>query len=143
QKNTEIAQEDLRHYKDNQLVLMIAGSQGQENAALTRIADGDHRDVVLHPSDTVVFSSDPIPGNELTVTELIDSIAKTGARVLYTGISDMLFHVSGHGSRLDLQLMISLTKPKYLVPISGKYKHMVAYKDLANKVGYPDNAIFL
>lgn len=142
-KNTEIAQDDLRHYKDNQLVLLIAGSQGQENAALTRIADGDHKDVSLHPADTVVFSSDPIPGNELTVTELIDSIAKTGAKVLYTGISDQLFHVSGHGSRLDLQLMIALTKPKYVIPISGKYKHMVAYRELANQVGYKDNEVFL
>jgi ribonuclease J len=140
--HTEVAPEKLSNFKDSQLVLLVAGSQGQENSAMTRIAEGIHSDISLRPSDVVVLSSDPIPGNELPVTGLIDAIAKTGATVLYSGKGDH-FHVSGHGSRQDLELMISLTKPKFLLPISGKYKHMALYKDLANNMNYPDSSIFL
>jgi ribonuclease J len=139
---TEVAVDDLRKIKDHELVLLIAGSQGQENSALTRIANGDHHDVTLTPHDVVVFSSDTIPGNEISVTSLIDAIAKIGAKVLYSDVTRN-FHVSGHGSQLDLELMISLTKPKYVLPISGKYKHMVGYKSLAQKMGYHNNAIIM
>jgi ribonuclease J len=140
--HTEVSPENLGKYKDKQLVLLVAGSQGQENSAMTRIAEGIHSDISLRPNDVVVLSSDPIPGNELPVTGLIDAIAKSGAKVLYSGKGDH-FHVSGHGARQDLELMISLTKPKNLLPISGKYKHMALYKDLAKDMGYQDNAIFL
>jgi ribonuclease J len=139
---TEVLPTELRKYNDNELVLLIAGSQGQENSALTRIANGDHHDVTLSPHDVVVFSSDTIPGNEISVTGLIDAIAKIGARVLYSDVTRD-FHVSGHGSQRDLELMISLTRPKYVLPISGKYKHMAAYKSLAQKMGYQNNSIIM
>ncbi len=139
---TEVEINDLKNYHDNQIMLMVAGSQGQENSAMTRIANGEHQDIKLSPQDVVIFSSDPIPGNEVSVNSLIDAIAKRGARVLYSQISDS-FHVSGHGSSWDLMLLMSLVRSKYVLPISGNYKQMVAYEKLAKKVGYKDSDIFL
>lgn len=139
---TEVPLESIKNYKSNQLVLLVAGSQGQENSALTRIANNEHRDVRLTPGDVVVFSSDTIPGNELSVQSLMEAIVKRGARIANVE-SPGIFHVSGHGSSGDHMLLIALTKPKYLVPISGTYMHMTAYKALALKMGYKPNEIFL
>lgn len=140
---TEVQIADLSKYKSKQIVLLVAGSQGQENSALTRIAEGEHRDIRLDPQDTVLFSSDVIPGNELSVSALSDSIVKRGARVLDSGGGNGLFHVSGHGSAVDHMLLIALTQPRYLVPISGPYRHMVAYRTTALQMRYKRNDIFL
>jgi ribonuclease J len=142
QDGTEVPLEGLRKIDDSKLVLFVAGSQGQENSAMSRIANGEHREIRLTPDDIVLFSSDPIPGNEVMVTELIDSIAKTGAKALSADHSGK-YHVSGHGSQGDIMLLMSLTKPEYLVPISGNYKHMVAYRDLAIALGHDKKSIFL
>lgn len=133
-KDTEIEIERLSKLPDNKLVLFVAGSQGQENSALTRIANGEHRNVRLSEHDVVIFSSDTIPGNEISVNSLIDMISKRGATPVYSDISAN-FHVSGHGSEGDHKLMLSLTNPRFLVPISGTYRHMVALKDLWEKMG--------
>ena len=140
---TEVQVSDLSKYKSKQLLLIVAGSQGQENSALTRIAEGEHRDVRLDPLDTVLFSSDTIPGNELSVSALSDSIAKRGAKILYSGSGSGMFHVSGHGSAGDHMLLIALTQPRFLLPISGTYRHMVAYRTTAMQMGYKRNDIFL
>lgn len=134
--------DQVPNYPENQIVLIVAGSQGQENSAMTRIAEGEHREIRLNPKDVVVFSADPIPGNEEAVNELIDSIAKTGAKA-YTSENGLLLHVSGHGSQQDHLLMMSLLKAKYIVPISGNYKHLVAYKDLAKKLDYTDKQVLI
>ncbi len=141
-KNMEIDLKEVRNYNDKQIVLIVAGSQGQVGSALSRIANGDHRDITINPKDTVMFSSDPIPGNEVAINALIDDIAQAGAKVLYTDIMDKL-HVSGHGSMGDLSLMMSLVRPKNVLPIGGTYKHMVAYKSLAQKNGFADKNIIL
>lgn len=141
-EGTEITLEGLRKNSEKQIVLLVAGSQGQENSALTRIAEGVHKDVKVNPSDLVIFSSDPIPGNEVSVSSVVDAFAKRGARILYTDITRD-FHVSGHGSAGDLMLMMSLTKPKHLVPISGTYKQMSAYKELAGRLGHKSSDVFL
>ncbi|EKD86483.1 MAG: hypothetical protein ACD_37C00275G0012 [uncultured bacterium] len=141
-KNMEIALQDVRNYNDKQIVLIVAGSQGQENSALSRITNGDHRDITINSKDCVVFSSDPIPGNEVAINALIDDIAKSGAKVLYSDVSSG-FHVSGHGSMGDLSLMMSLVRPKKVLPIGGTYKHMIAYKTLARKHGFLDRDILL
>lgn len=141
-KSIEVSINDLKDYKDNELLLLVAGSQGQESSALSRIANDEHKEIRLGKDDVVVFSADPIPGNELAVHSLIDEIAKKGSRVLYSEISKD-FHVSGHGSSQDLMLMISLVKPKKLLPISGTFRQMVAYRSLANQVGYKNEDIFL
>ncbi len=138
----ELEMNQIRRVKDNKLLLIAAGSQGQENSAMTRIANGEHKEVKLSSDDVVLFSSDPIPGNEVSVNSLIDSLAKKGIRVVYSSLYENV-HVSGHGSSDDLLLMMALTQPRYLVPIGGNYKHMVAYKALAQKLGYKNSDIFL
>ncbi|HVZ58663.1 MAG TPA: ribonuclease J [Patescibacteria group bacterium] len=136
----ELAQ--VPKYKENQVVLIVAGSQGQENSAMARIADGEHREIKLNPQDLVIFSADPIPGNEEAVNGLIDTIVKTGARAL-TSQDGLLLHVSGHGSQQDHLLMMSLLRPKFIIPISGNYKHLVYYKDLAKKLDYTDKQVLI
>lgn len=141
-KGMEVAVEDIRKFNDKDLLLLVAGSQGQENSALSRIANGEHRDIRLSPQDVVVFSSDTIPGNETSVYGLIDALAKKSIRVVYSGISHD-FHVSGHGSAEELKMLMTLTSPRFLCPISGTYRHMVAYKKLAETLGYKQKDIFL
>lgn len=131
-----------KRYHPSKLVLIVAGSQGQENSAMTRIAEGQHRDISLSSDDLVVFSAEPIPGNEEAVNSLIDSIAKTGARAI-TSSQSTLLHVSGHGSQQDHLMMMSLLKSKYIIPISGNYKHLVMYKDLAKKMDYIDKNVLI
>lgn len=131
----EVPLEQIRNYTDSQLTFIVAGSQGQETSALARIANGEHREVKLKENDTVIFSSDPIPGNEVVINELVDTIAKRGARVVYSAVSKN-FHVSGHGSLEELAQLVTLVKPKKLIPIGGNFRHMVAYRDLAVRLGY-------
>jgi ribonuclease J len=141
-KGMEVPMDQLSRYKDNQLMILAAGSQGQENSALTRIADGVHKEVKAGYNDVVVLSSDIIPGNEVAVNSLIDSLSKKGVRVLYSNKTPD-FHVSGHGSSEDLKLLIALVKAKYLLPISGTYRQMVAYREIAQKMGYKKQDIFI
>jgi ribonuclease J len=142
-RGTEIQIGVLSRYPSHQVMLLVAGSQGQENSAMTRIAEGEHQDIRLQPNDLVIFSADPIPGNELAVNALVDAIAKKGATVMYSDIASGSFHVSGHGSSGDHMLLISLTQPKFLLPISGTYRHMIAYRDLAETMQYKSHQIFL
>ncbi len=138
----EIEVDEVKKYPENNILLLVAGSQGQENSALSRIANDEHTEISISEKDVVIFSADPIPGNEISVNSLIDTIAKKGARVVYSDIADD-FHVSGHGSALDLMMLVSFTNPKFLMPISGTYRHMIAYKNLAEKLGYLSNRVVL
>jgi len=142
QKGYEIDVSQLKNYPPNKILLLVAGSQGQENSAMARIASGEHKDVRLTPQDVVVFSSDPIPGNEVLVNSLVDMISKIGSRVIYSAVSDV-FHVSGHASSHDLMLMMSFVKAKKLLPIGGTFRQMVAYKTLAKKQGYKETDVLL
>lgn len=142
-KGMEVNVNQLKNYKDSQLVLLVAGSQGQENSALSRIVEGGFKEVHLTPNDVVVFSADPIPGNETSVYSLIDDIARIGARIIYSQVSDA-FHVSGHASSEDLMLMMNLVSPKMVLPIGGTYRQMVQYRDLAKRQGFePKNILLL
>jgi len=141
-KDIEVEMDALKNHADNKLTLIVAGSQGQENSALTRIANGEHKDVKLQEQDVVVFSSDPIPGNETSVYELVDTLARRGVKVIYSPIVKD-FHVSGHGSLDELEQLIKLVKPKKLIPIGGQYRHMFAYRKLAEKLGYKKSDVFL
>lgn len=138
----EVSLDQLKNYKDSNVVMVVAGSQGQEHSALSRIVNGDHKEIKLKPSDTVVFSSDAIPGNEISVNSVIDNIARRGARAIYSTISDE-FHVSGHAASEEIALLMDLTKPKNVLPIGGTYKQMVQYKDIARKQGINDRNILL
>jgi len=144
---TEITLPQTKSYKDSDLTLIVAGSQGQEESAMTRFVNDEIREVKLRPHDTIIFSADPIPGYEIYVYEVIDTIAKKGAKVLYSGVTSD-FHVSGHGSQDELSDLIKLLNPKKLVPISGGFRHMAAYKNMALKMGrnpkdilLPDNGL--
>lgn len=136
----EIGVDQIKNYDDHELLLFVAGSQGQENSALSRVAGDEHREIELFPQDLVIFSADTIPGNEVLVRALLDDISKKGCKVLYSDITHD-FHVSGHGAEGDIMLMMSLVGAKFVVPISGAYTGMVAYKELAKKLGYKDNQI--
>ncbi len=140
-KGMEIRMDQVKQYKGSQLVLFVAGSQGQENSALTRIANNEHKDIRLSPSDTVIFSSDAIPGNEIMVNSLIDALLKIGSGVLYSDIAHV--HVSGHGSQDEISYLMQLVKPKKFLPIGGNYKHMIAYKKLVGKNGFGKENVFL
>lgn len=139
---SEVPVEQLKNFNSRELLLLIAGSQGQENSAMSRIVNGEHQDIRLTPEDVVIFSVDPIPGNETSMNALFDTIAKKGAKVLYSEVSDD-FHVSGHGSSGDLSRMISLTHPKKLLPIGGAFRQMAAYEMLALGLGYKKSDILL
>ena len=136
---------DLKNVKKlnpKNVCVLIAGSQGQAGSAMERLAMDDHRDLSITPGDKVIFSSDYIPGNETAVHTLIDSLSKLGATVIYSEITDHL-HVSGHGSQQDMLLLMALTKPQYLLPIGGTYRHMIQYAHLAQSMGYATDKIFL
>lgn len=139
---TEVRLDQIKNYPASQLTLIVAGSQGQEESAMARIANGEHREVSLREEDTIIFSSDPIPGNEVLVYELIDTIAKAGARVLYSSLSHD-FHVSGHGASEELMQLVTLVKPKMLIPIGGAFRHMVVYRDIVQSLGYKKSDVLL
>lgn len=142
QKGNEIDLRKIRNYKDSQLTLLVAGTQGEEASALTRIATGEFDEIKLNPEDTVIISAHPIPGNEIAVYQLINAIARKGARVLYSDLTSD-FHVSGHASEDELSDLIKMVKPKKLVPIGGEFRHMAVYKNIALKLGYQNQDIFL
>lgn len=139
---TEIPMEAVKNFPGKQVMLLVAGSQGQENSALSRIANGEHRNIRLDRGDVVVFSSDVIPGNEIAVNTLLDTIVKRGGRVAHSDLTGT-FHVSGHGSSGDHMLLIALTRPRFLLPISGTYRDMVAYKEFSGQMGYKPNDVSL
>ncbi len=141
-KNAFIDIRSVRKLPPKNVCIFVAGSQGQSGSAMERLATGDHRDLFIKPGDKVFFSSDYIPGSESAVHSLIDSLSRLGATVIYSDITDHL-HVSGHGGQQDMLLLMALTKPEYLLPIGGTYRHMVQYSRLAQSMGYPEKNILL
>lgn len=140
--DTEIKIDEMKNYSDKDIAFIVAGSQGQENSALTRIAENEHKDIRITPGDMVVFSSDTIPGNEISVNSLIDTLSKRGAKVIYSDLTHD-YHVSGHGFSKDHMLLLALTKPKFAIPISGTYRHMISYRTNALKMNYKNSQILL
>lgn len=138
----EIELDQVRNYRDHELTLLVAGSQGQEESAMARIANGGQKEIKFKKDDVIIFSADPIPGNEVAMYEIIDTIAKSNARILYSAVTRN-FHVSGHAYLEDLKQMISLAKPKWMIPIGGNFRHMALYRSMAEGLGYNRNNIFL
>ncbi len=137
-----IRDRDLRRLPRQKQFLIVAGAQGQPESALSRIANDDHRFVRIEEGDTVVFSADPIPGNESNVNTVIEQLYRKGARVAYSDIMEDL-HVSGHGSQGDLMLLLSTIGPRYVWPIGGTYRHTMQYKRLAQELGYQREDILI
>lgn len=127
--------EDINRIPASKLVIMCTGSQGEPTSALTRIANGDHRFISIQRGDTVVLSSTPIVGNERAVSRNIDNLIRQGADVFYQGRAQV--HVSGHGSREEIKLMLALTKPKYVVPVHGEYRMLSTHARVAEGMGVP------
>ena len=134
--NILIDVEQLRSYPDEQTVIITTGSQGESMAALSRMANGTHRQVSIKPNDTIVFSSNPIPGNEKSVTGIINELMMKGADVIFQDV-----HVSGHACQEDIKLIYSLVNPKYAIPVHGEYKHLVAQAKIAEQLGYDTDHI--
>ncbi|MCI8956609.1 MAG: ribonuclease J [Eubacterium sp.] len=137
-ENTLISIEEMDNYTDDQLVLITTGSQGESMAALSRMAASLHRKVHIKPSDTIVFSSTPIPGNEKAVTKVINELYHQGAEVIFQDT-----HVSGHACQEEIKLMYALVKPKYAIPVHGEYQHLKEHGRLAESMGIPKENVFL
>lgn len=124
---------------DDKVVILCTGSQGEVNSALSRMATGDHPHVKIKPGDSIVLSSNPIPGNERAVTSNIDSLLREGAKVFTNIDRDLdeigILHVSGHAPRDDLAKLIGLTKPRYFIPVHGEFHHMVRHAEVGVKAG--------
>jgi len=138
-----IDKRDLQNYKDHELCIIVAGSQGQEGSSLVRAIYGDHPVLQIKEKDRVVFSSDAIPGNELPYYGAIDELSRNGVTVLYPDVMPDL-HQSGHGGAKEQQLLISLVKPSYVFPMGGQDRHRAKFHELvAEKMGYKDSQILI
>ncbi|MCI8318670.1 MAG: ribonuclease J [Lachnospiraceae bacterium] len=137
-ENTLIELEQMKNYPDEQMVLITTGSQGESMAALSRMAANMHKKVSIKPGDTVIFSSNPIPGNEKAVSKVINELSMKGANVIFQNA-----HTSGHACQEEIKLMYSLVRPKYSVPVHGEYRHMKAQAQIAESLGIAKDHIYL
>ena len=140
-KDVLIDIDDLGRYRPEDVVLITTGSQGEPMSALSRMASGEHRKVNVTRDDFIIISARPIPGNEKTVGRVINELLKLGAEVVYEAMYET--HASGHASQEDLQLMMSLVRPKYFVPVHGEYKHLKKNASLAMAMGIPSDRILI
>ncbi len=130
---TLIDVEEVKNFSDNRVVVLTTGTQGEPMSALARLSSSTHRKLEIVPSDTVVIAANPIPGNEKLVSRTIDNLFRQGAKVIYEAITGV--HVSGHGNQEELKLMLSLLRPKYLIPVHGEYRQLIHHAELAEKMG--------
>lgn len=137
-----ISDDMVRNHKASDICILCTGSQGEEMAALSRIANGTHKTIHIMPGDTIVFSSNPIPGNGAMVDKLTNALVKQGADVKQNGMAFSL-HSSGHPSRQELRLMLKLVNPKYFMPAHGEYRMQKLHGELAETVGIPKENIFI
>ncbi len=133
--------DNIKNYKPSQIVIITTGSQGEPMSALTRMAYSDHRQVEITKDDLIILSATPIPGNEKSVSNVVNELFKIGAEVIYKSLSEV--HVSGHACQEELKLILALTKPKFFIPVHGEHRHLVLHKALAEKVGIPASNSFV
>ena len=133
--------DSLKSLPDNQVVMITTGSQGEPMSALSRMAANEHKHFQIKKGDTIALSSKMIPGNERAIANIINHLFKRGAEVFYEKVSEI--HVSGHASKEELKLMLSLVKPKFFIPVHGEYRHLVYHAQLAEKVNIPAENIFI
>ncbi|SUY06814.1 ribonuclease J [Blautia producta] len=135
---TLIEIDQLRNYPDEKVTLITTGSQGESMAALSRMAASIHKKVTIKPNDTIIFSSNPIPGNEKAVSKVINELSMKGADVIFQDA-----HVSGHACQEEIKLIYSLVKPQYAIPVHGEYRHLKAQAGLALDLGIPKENVFI
>ncbi len=136
--NTLIDIDQMKNYTNEQMVLITTGSQGESMAALSRMAANIHKKVTIMPGDTIIFSSNPIPGNEKAVSKVINELSAMGANVIFQDA-----HVSGHACQEEIKLIYSLVKPKYAIPVHGEFRHLKAQAMLADSLGIERDHIFI
>ena len=136
--NTLVETDQLKNYPDEKTVLITTGSQGESMAALSRMANGTHKKITIKPKDTIIFSSNPIPGNEKAVSHVINELFQKGADVIFQDV-----HVSGHACQEEMKLIYSLVKPKYSIPVHGEYKHLMAQAKVVEDLGMDKDNIFI
>lgn len=137
-ENTLIDIDQMKNYPDDQMVLVTTGSQGESMAALSRMAASIHKKVSIKPGDTIIFSSNPIPGNEKAVSKVINELSAKGADVIFQDV-----HVSGHACQEEIKLIYSLVHPRYAIPVHGEYRHLKAQAGIAQNLGIPKENIFI
>lgn len=130
--------DQMKNYPDEQMVLITTGSQGESMAALSRMASNTHKKVSIKPGDTIILSSNPIPGNEKSVSRIINELSAKGADVIFQDV-----HVSGHACQEEIKLIYSLVKPKYAIPVHGEFRHLKAQAGIAESLGIPKDHIFI
>ena len=137
-ENTLIEIDQVKNYLDEKVVLITTGSQGESMAALSRMAADIHKKITIKPNDTIIFSSNPIPGNEKAVSKVINELSMKGAKVIFQDV-----HVSGHACQEEIKLIYSLVRPKYAIPVHGEYRHLTAQKHVVEDLGIPKENIFI
>lgn len=140
-ENTWVRLEHLKDLPDNEVVIITTGSQGEPMSVLSRIATDEHKHIKIKKGDTVILSAKMIPGNERSIGKIINHLMKRGADVIYEKVSEI--HVSGHASKEELKLMMSLVKPRYFMPVHGEYRHLRYHAKLAEKLDIPPGNIFI
>ena len=133
--------ETMNHFPPEKIVLITTGSQGEPMSALSRMAMNEHRTVTITPMDFIIISATPIPGNEKLVTKVVNELMRSGAEVIYESMYDV--HVSGHACQEELKLMLSLTKPRYFIPVHGEYKHLKKHAGLAYGLGFEQDSVII
>jgi ribonuclease J len=136
-----IEMNEINNYPPEKIVIITTGSQGEPLSALSRMAANDHRQVRINPNDLIIISATPIPGNEKLVGRVVNELMRSGAEVVYEKMYEV--HVSGHACQDELKMMISLTKPKFFIPVHGEFKHLMKHAQLAKTMGIPDENIFI
>jgi len=137
----EIEVDAIDELPDNEIVMIMTGSQGEPMSALARMAAGTHKQISIEPEDTILLSSKFIPGNEKAIANIINNLYRRGADVIYEKISAI--HVSGHAFQEELKLMINLVKPRYFIPIHGEFRHLILHSRLAQQVGIPKKRVLV
>lgn len=140
--NMEVKPQQVMSMDPSKVMILIPGSQAQEESALVRVANDNDKALRIDKNDTVIFSADPIPGNEVNIYKLIDTMVKKGTRVIHSDMTDE-FHVSGHGSQNDIKLLATLTQPRFAFPIGGNFRHMAAFKGLMMDLGMREQDVIL
>lgn len=131
----------ISRYAPEKMVIVTTGSQGEPMSALTRMSANEHRNVTITPMDFIIISANPIPGNEKYVTKVVNDLMRLGAEVIYESMYEV--HVSGHACQEEQKLLLSITKPKFFIPVHGEYKHLMKHRDTALSVGIPENNIII